>query len=187
MTDVQSNHKRVVLQCLQWIGGRHLPYLLSSKGLKRGNGPGWLQSTSAGDSKGYFTTWRRSCVLTLQPIDRIFVWHQRRWTTSCQWLVQISSDRTPKYIMIFITFHWFITILYVKRPTQTSRKIIKIETSLCLNFPRGNVGAVHSVSASGVATLIAFNGFEFCCVHTASAKQNFRVWCSQALRVFSQV
>ena len=93
MTDVQSNHKRVVLQCLQWIGGRHLPYLLSSKGLKRGNGPGWLQSTSAGDSKGYFTTWRRSCVLTLQPIDRIFVWHQRRWTTSCQWLVQISSDR----------------------------------------------------------------------------------------------
>ena len=95
MKDVQSNHKRVVLQCLQWIGGRHLPYLLSSKGLKRGNGPGWLQSTSAGDSKGYFTTWRRSCVLTLQPIDRIFVWHQRRWTTSCQWLVQISSDRTP--------------------------------------------------------------------------------------------
>ena len=175
MTDVQSNHKRVVLQCLQWIGGRHLPYLLSSKGLKRGNRPGWLQSTSGGDSKGYFTTRRRSCVLTLQPIDRIFVWHQRRWTTSCQWLVQISSDRTP------ITSYWFITILYVKRPTQTSRKIIKIETSLCLNFPRGNVGAVHSVSASGVATLIAFNGFEFCCVHNASAKQNFRVWCSHGL------
>ena len=90
--------------------------------------------------------------------------------------------------MVFITFHWFITILYVKRPTQTSRKIIKIETSLCLNFPRGNVGnvgAVHSVSASGVATLIAFNGFEFCCVHTASAKQNFRVWCSRGLRVVS--
>ena len=87
--------------------------------------------------------------------------------------------------MVFITFHWFITILYVKRPTQTLRKIIKIETSLCLNLPRGNVGAVRSVSASGVATLIAFNGFEFCCVHTASAKQNFRVWCSQALTVTS--
>ena len=39
----------------------------------------------------------------------------------------------------------------------------------------------EAVGITGEYTLVAFNGLELYCVHTASARQNFRAWCSHGV------